>query len=160
MTDIRSPDLGSAFTTEMATASRKARKLFDGFVRKRGLTLSRARALLLLSAHPNWNQTELADALDIEYPSVVRLLDGLEQQRLIARIAVKGDRRAKNITLTKEAKAQVQEVENISARVRAILLRGIDPSEMEIAFKVLQQVVNNVASAKDVDLVDHHDGNR
>ncbi len=156
-----STELRSAFTFELSTASRKMRKLFDGFVRERGLTLSRARALLLLSRHRPWNQTELADALDIEHPSVVRLLDGLEKQGLIARSAVEGNRRTKQIELQEPAKAQVQELEEITERIRALLLRGIDDGHLAIALGVLRQITRNAErAAADRGAKDHHADDR
>lgn len=141
------PELPAKITIELSTAGRKARKLFDGLVRKRGLTLARARALLLLSMHGGWNQSELAEALEIEQPSVVRLLDGLERQGLIVRAAVEGDRRAKHVKLTPLATQQVRELDELSAAVRAVLLQGIDAEEMKTTLSVLRRIINNAESA-------------
>lgn len=140
-------EVGAALTAELAVASRKMRKLFDGFVRERGLTLPRARALLLLSKDRSWNQTELADALDIEHPSVVRLLDGLERQGLITRCAVVGDRRAKQIQLTDAAQQQVKELEELTDRLRAVLLQDIDAASLEVTLRTMRQFVDNADQA-------------
>ncbi|WP_110377956.1 MarR family transcriptional regulator [Chelatococcus asaccharovorans] len=140
-------ELGAAFTFELATAGRKMRKLFDRYVRERGLTLPRARALLLLAQERSWNQTELADALEIEHPSVVRLLDGLERQGLITRSAVAGDRRAKQIELTIAAQAQVRDLEELTERLRTTLLQGIDAASLAVALSTLQRVVANAEQA-------------
>ena len=139
-------DLDAAFTFELSTSARKMRKLFDAFVRERGLTLARARALLLLSRSQAWNQKELAEALDIEHPSVVRLLDGLERQGLIIRSTVKNDRRAKRIELTPAAKQQVAELEEISTAVRKLLLRDIETDDLRNALKVLRQITENAGN--------------
>lgn len=85
---------------DLSLASRKMRNLFDALVRERGLTLARARALLLLAETRTWTQRELAEELEIEQPTVVRLLDGMEKQGLIVRQPVAGDRRANHIKLT------------------------------------------------------------
>jgi MarR family transcriptional regulator for hemolysin len=140
-------ELGAAFTFELATAGRKMRKLFDRYVRERGLTLPRARALLLLAQDRSWNQTELADALEIEHPSVVRLLDGLERQGLITRGAVAGDRRAKQIELTLAAQAQVRELEELTERLRLDLLQDIDAASLEVALSTLRRFVANAERA-------------
>ncbi|WP_156503162.1 MarR family winged helix-turn-helix transcriptional regulator, partial [Tistrella mobilis] len=89
----RPATLRSDVTNELATASRKMRTGFDALVRTRGLTLARARALMLLARHPGISQTELAGLLEIENPTVVRLLDGLEKQGLIRRTPAETDRR-------------------------------------------------------------------
>ncbi|MBS7697139.1 MAG: MarR family transcriptional regulator [Chelatococcus sp.] len=123
------------------------RKLFDRYVRERGLTLPRARALLFLAQDRSWNQTELADALEIEHPSVVRLLDGLERQGLITRCAVVGDRRAKQIELTVSAQAQVRELEELTERLRFDLLQDIDAASLEVALSTLRRFVANAERA-------------
>jgi len=136
--------LRTDFAMELSTAGRKMRTVFDALVRERGLTLSRARALLLLSRHPAMNQTELASALEIEKPTVVRLLDGLEKQGLIARSAVDGDRRAKQLTLTRAASEQVEELEAIGEHLRSTMLRGIDEADLAVAADVLRRLIRNI----------------
>lgn len=136
--------LRAEFTVELATTSRKVRTLFDGMVRERGLTLSRARALLHLSRHAPINQTELAAVLEIEGSSVVRLLDGLEEQGLVERNAVEGDRRAKQVSLTEAASAQVGELQQVLDALRGQALRGVDRQELEVALGVLRKVAGNV----------------
>ena len=133
-------DIEAAFTVGLSTAARKMRNLFDSRVRERGLTLARARALLLLAEPRDWNQRELADAMDIEHPSVVRLLDGLEKQGLILRTAVDGDRRAKHIELTQDAQSQVKELQELIRSIRAELLGTIDAQSLETALTVLQEL--------------------
>lgn len=137
-------DLEAAFTMELSTAARKMRNLFDSRVRERGLTLARARVLVLLTQQRDWNQRELADALEIEHPSVVRLLDGLEKQGLIYRSAVESDRRAKRIELTDEAQAQVRELQEITRHMRSELLQRVDRQSLETALSVLQEVSETV----------------
>jgi MarR family transcriptional regulator for hemolysin len=100
--------------------------------------------LLLLAEQRDWNQRELADALEIEHPSVVRLLDGLEKQQLIYRAAVEGDRRAKRIELTEEAQAQVKQLQEITQAIRAELLQKIDQKSLETALTVLQEISQTV----------------
>ena len=133
-------DLEAAFTMELSTAARKMRNLFDSRVRERGLTLARARVLMLLAEQRDWNQRELADALEIEHPSVVRLLDGLEKQGLIYRAAVEGDRRAKRIELTDGAQVQLCDLKEITRNIRSELLQHIDGPSLEAALLVLQQI--------------------
>lgn len=140
-------ELEAAFTMGLSTAARKMRNLFDSRVRERGLTLARARVLLLLAEQRDWNQRELADALEIEHPSVVRLLDGLEKQGLIYRAAVEGDRRAKRIELTDEAQAQARQLQEITQAIRGELLQRIDPKALETALTVLQEISHTVETA-------------
>src|SRR5258708_27794059 len=141
------PPGAPALASEVSIASRKMRTLFNAFVRERGLTLARARALLLLSRNPAMNQTALACALEIENPTVVRLLDGLEKQGLIVRAAVAGDRRANRIPPTDAAPDQVAPLEEISAPPTTILLGDIDPAAIAVGRGGLRPVVRHIPSA-------------
>ncbi len=137
----------TTFITELSNASRKMRTAFDAVVRKRGLTLARAGALFHLSRNPDVNQTQLASILELEKPTVVRLLDGMEKHGQIERKAMDGDRRAKQIALTPFAQRQVEEIEEISGTISRQMLRGVNDNDLEVAVRVLRQVVRNLETA-------------
>lgn len=139
--------LHADFTTSLFSAGHKMRTLFDAMVKDRGLTLPRARALLYLSRRPSVSQTELAAVLEIESSTMVRLLDGLEEQGLIERNAVAGDRRVKQITLTEAAAAQVAELDAITRTLREAMLRDVSARDLEVAVRVLRQAVANLAAS-------------
>src|ERR687889_1952112 len=102
--------LRAGFLEELSVTSRKLRTLFDARVRAKRLTLARARTLMNLARKDGMTQTELAEILEVEGPTLVRLLDGLEAQGLTERRPVAGDRRAKQIALTAEGQQLAAEV--------------------------------------------------
>ncbi len=132
------------FLTTLSLAGRKMRTLFDGLVRKRGLTLSRARLLLHLSNSGQVNQTELASVLELEHPTVVRLLDRLEALKLIERHAVENDRRAKQVRLTDKARPYLNEIAQVSDQMRNALLVNVNEEDLAITCRVLTQVIHNI----------------
>lgn len=134
-----------AFMIELSKVGRRTRNLFDDRLRERGLTLARTRALHWLSLKSAMNQTELAAALEIEHPSVVRLLDGMERQGLIVRRLVAEDKRAKLVELTALAKDQIRGIEDLTEVIGTRLLRGIAQSDLTIALAVLRQIDANIA---------------
>jgi MarR family transcriptional regulator for hemolysin len=136
----------STIIDDVSTLTRKMRTVFDNMVREqKGLTLSRARILRTLrKAGAGATQRALAEELEIEGPTLVRLLDNLEQLGCIARAAVAGDRRAKQIILTEEGERQAEEVEAVVDVFRQTIFSGIDPKEMEIARKVMAQMQRNL----------------
>lgn len=136
--------LKADFLTEVSTAGRKLRTMFDARVKQRGLTLSRARAMLFLSKAKCMTQTELAGALEIETPTLVRLLDGLEKQGLVERNAVDGDRRAKHITLTDEALSQVREIDEMTNELREQVLRDINEDDLAAGIRILRLMLKNI----------------
>lgn len=147
----RPATLRSDVTNELATASRKMRTGFDALVRTRGLTLARARALMLLARHPGISQTELAGLLEIENPTVVRLLDGLEKQGLIRRTPAETDRRVKRIDLTEEAEDQVDEIEDLAEVMRSTMARGIPEADLTVTLNVLRRMIANLESGPAAD---------
>jgi MarR family transcriptional regulator, transcriptional regulator for hemolysin len=135
----------SVLIEEITNVTRKMRTVFDNMVKEKGLTLARARILRLLKkADAGATQRALAFELEIEGPTLVRLLDNLEIQGWIERRAVEGDRRAKQIVLTEEGHRQEREVEVVAQRFRAEIMKGIDPGDMETAIKVIGQMSRNL----------------
>lgn len=140
--------LQAAFTGELVAVNRKLKALFDERARKMGLTLSRARLLVELARRDGLIQSDLADILEIEQPTLVRLLDGLERNGMIERRPVEGDRRARQVHLTQMARGQAQDVLALLAEIRALVLEGIPPASVETALDVLRQATRNIAAGK------------
>lgn len=143
---MNSPELQAAFTAELASANRKLRALVDERARDMGLTLSRARLLMQLAKADGPIQTDLAELLDIEQPTLVRLLDGLERTGMIERRAAPGDRRARRVFLTPAARAQAEDILAFLTELRADILDGVDREELEIALRVLSRMSRNIAA--------------
>lgn len=123
------------------------RTLFDARVRAEGLTLPRARALMLLLKKDCVNQTELAEALEIEGPTLVPLLDGLEKQGLIQRRPVDGDRRAKHIALTPAGQEQAAHVNGILKSFRSDIMKEVSEDDLKAALRVLHAMARNIEAA-------------
>ncbi|MDR6757348.1 MarR family transcriptional regulator for hemolysin [Mycoplana sp. BE70] len=132
---------------ELSRAGRKMRALFDARVKERGLTLSRGRALLVLGKMPNLTQRELADELDIETPTLVRLLDGMEKQGFIERRNVEGDRRAKHIAMTPYGEQVAEEITSLAKELRRDLLRGVSEADMATAVRVIRAIAEGAMTS-------------
>ncbi|QWA13644.1 transcriptional regulator SlyA [Sodalis ligni] len=81
---------------------------------------------------PEQSQIQLAKAIGIEQPSLVRTLDQLEEKKLITRHTCANDRRAKRIKLTESAEPIIKEVNHVINSTRDEILAGI--SEKKIKF--------------------------
>ncbi|WP_158673642.1 MarR family transcriptional regulator [Bosea sp. FBZP-16] len=143
---MNAPELQAAFTAELASANRKLRALVDERARDMGLTLSRARLLMQLAKADGPIQSDLAGLLDIEQPTLVRLLDGLERTGMIERRAAEGDRRARRVFLTPVARAQAEDILALLTDLRADVLDGIDREELEVALRVLSRMSRNIVA--------------
>ncbi len=140
--------LQSAFTTELAAVNRKLRTLVDERARGMGLTLARARVLMELARQDGLIQSDLAGLLDIEQPTLVRLVDGLERSGMVERRPVESDRRARGVFLTEMARAQAEDILKFLAQLRADILQGIAPQELEAALGVLRRTSRNIAAGR------------
>lgn len=134
----------SDLLTDMSVAGRKLRTLFDAFAKEHDMTLPRARALFLLSNHKCMTQTELAAALEIETPTLVRLIDGLEKQGLVTRRVVEGDRRAKHILLTEAAHGQVEELQQVAELLRIKILKDLTEQDLDEGLRIMQLILKNM----------------
>ena len=86
--------------------ARLMRVAYDRRARALGLTRSQWWVLNYLYFNEGITQSALADLLDVEKPTLGRLLDRLEAKGWIARQADRHDRRAKRVYLTGEVQAR------------------------------------------------------
>ncbi|MBJ3775099.1 MarR family winged helix-turn-helix transcriptional regulator [Acuticoccus mangrovi] len=137
----------SRFVRDLSTVARKMRTLFDARARESGLTYARAGLFLYLVRCKSPTQAELADALDVERPTMARLIDGMEQAGLVVRETSDSDRRVRHVVLTPAAQEQAKDVVRMSETMREQLLKGIDPEDIRIAHKVLHKMLANIQEA-------------
>jgi MarR family transcriptional regulator for hemolysin len=118
------------------------------FRRHSDLTASKWRPLYLLGhLGEGVRQKELAAALAIEGPSLVRLLDDLEAQSLIERREDPADRRAKTIHLTDSGRETYMQLREITDEIAARLLARISDKEFRICIDVLDRVEAQINAA-------------
>ncbi len=129
---------------ELSAFNRKLRAGFDALVRERGMTLARARVFFVLSKKDGINQRELADELELETPTLVRILDAMEAQNFIERRSAQSDRRAKLIHTTEAGKVIAAEIDALAASVRADILKGISEEDVAVALKVIRAMAANL----------------
>jgi MarR family transcriptional regulator for hemolysin len=89
------------------------------------------------------NQTQLAERMGVEQPTLGRVLRELEADGLIWRRAPKGDRRARVIGLTPASKPLMQKINRIQNAVRVDLLLGIDPAQLTACLAVFARILEN-----------------
>lgn len=140
--------MNNEFVTALRRATLLWRQCFDAELRATGQTLGRARALIALARHPEGMlQRDLAAELMIEHPTMVRLLDGLERQRLITREAAPNDRRANHIRLTPESRPLVDAVQQQFDQLRDRMLQSVPPADLRKAIGVLEAIAANLDDA-------------
>jgi MarR family transcriptional regulator for hemolysin len=110
-----------------------------------GLSASTAVPLVvLLRNESTMRQCDLAEKLGIEGPSLVRILDGLEESKFIERKPDSTDRRARRLILTESGREMAEQVEIILADFRATMLADADPDDVDAAIGLLTFLANRL----------------
>jgi len=127
--------------------SRLIRRLFVQCARERGLPLNRSEASVLVHVEreQGMSQAQLAEQLDLEAISLVRLIDSLQEAGLIERRPHPHDRRIRTLWLTEAARPVLKQVMAVRRHVRAQALAGISTAEQEKLFDLLVAVRGNLA---------------
>jgi len=116
------------------------RNLLDDRLRAAGQTQPRWRALAWARMLPGIRQADLAERMDISRPTLVRLLDSLEEQGLIERRANASDRRANGIYLTSNAEPLVRQIEEEVRSIGDYILQDLSPQEMAQCLDLLRRI--------------------
>ena len=130
----------------LADVSRLMRHAFRQRLEGSSLTLAQARALIYVSRNEGIRQVELADMLEIQPISLARLIDQLEEARLVERRADPADRRAYQLFLKPEAAAHLAAIEQVATAIRADALAGIDKQQAEALLRALNTMRANLAA--------------
>ena len=105
-----------------------------------GLRMVTYSVLVMIVENPGLRQAQLADALAIERPNLVVLLDELEERGLITRDKVPSDRRAYALNPTLKGCALCEQATEANRADEAKLMLGMDAQEREQVIKVLNLI--------------------
>jgi MarR family transcriptional regulator for hemolysin len=138
-------DMNYPFSQGLTFVARRWRNLMNEELRAVGQSQARWGILYWITVFGDTvNQTELADRIGVEQPTLGRVLRDLESEGLITRAPGHGDRRAKVIRLTKAATPLMREINKIQAGVRERLLRGIPAKDLQMCMAVFARILSNI----------------
>ena len=98
----------------------------------------------------NLNRKYLEDVMELKGPSVTSLLNSLEKNGFILRLATKEDGRARQIIVTENGKQLVDEMEEVFEATEQKLLNGMTKTEKTELKRLLMMVYENIS--KDIDI--------
>jgi len=122
---VQREDLLRNFGFILHDVARLMRATYDRRMKALGLTRSQWWVLTHLYRNDGVTQTELADILEIEKPTLGRLLDRLESNGWIRREEHTDDRRAKRVFLTDEVDPAMKAMRDAAAELRRDALAGL-----------------------------------
>ena len=133
-----------SFITGMASTA-VGRRLQKNF-KQAGLevTIEQWSVLYHLWKEDGLSQQELCDRTFRDKPSITRLLDNLEKQKLVKRKASKNDRRKNLIELTDAARQLQEKTMEVANQTLNEALAGVNTADIELCKSVLQKVYDNL----------------
>ncbi len=121
--------------------ARAWRLKLDERLKPMGLSQAKWRTLLHLSlAGDALTQTEIAERLGIEEPSLATLLHRLENEGWIARKSSLRDRRCKMVLLGRRAQNVISQISAAAEELRHELLENISAADLRTCVRVLTQI--------------------
>jgi DNA-binding MarR family transcriptional regulator len=141
-------DLSRNFGFLLHDVSRLMRTTFDRRVKGLGFTRSQWWVLTHLFRMGGATQSELAEVLEVEKPTLGRLLDRLEAKGWVRREADAADRRVKRLYLTDEVEPTIKAMRAVAAEVRRQALAGLSPEEQERFVDTLLRLKANLSGAE------------
>lgn len=109
-----------------------------------GITYRQCQVLGRLACDGELSQVELAELMNIEPPSLVTVLDRMERDGLIERVACGGDRRRKLIRPLAKAKPIWKKIVACAQEVRAQASEGLSDDELDTLKRLLGVVHANL----------------
>ena len=139
----RDPGLGAL----LGETGRAWRYRLDQRLKPLGLSQAKWIALLKLScAEGSMTQTELADRLGVEAPTLARLLDRMAADGWIERRESGADRRSKTVHLRPKASALLERITAVAMQLNADLLEGVPEEALRCCMDVLRGIKERALS--------------
>jgi DNA-binding MarR family transcriptional regulator len=108
------------------------------------ITIEQWSVLYHLWKEDGKSQQELCVATFRDKPSITRLVDNLEKQQLVRRVASEQDRRINLIYVTRQAHKLQEETMQLAEATLNEALNGVPPERIDICKEVLQIVYDNL----------------
>lgn len=126
-------------------ASQVFQRAFNEELAPQGITFRQAQVLGCLALEGKLSQTDLADRLRIEPPTLVGILDRMERDGWIRRGGDARDRRKKLIEPLPAAKPAWKKIVAAAQRVRSRAATGLTATQLSQLKKLLRLVQSNLS---------------
>ncbi len=127
-------------------------KALDTELRERvGVTFGQWKVIVMLVNENGSTQKEIADRLGLEGPTLIPIIDKMEEERLVIRKVDPADRRNNRIYRTEKADGLWDRMIECALKIREVSLREIPEQDIKVMRKVLEKISQNLRMEFDVD---------
>ena len=118
----------------------------DRRARRMGMTRAQWGIIRRLASQPGRSQKELADLLEVEPITVVRMVDRLEAAGMVERRADEQDRRIWRLHLLPAAMKVLKDINHELEALADFIVSGVTPKQHEVMVNALLRMKANVQS--------------
>ena len=137
-------DLKRQLIAQLVESSRLLRNYIDNRAKGRGTTRAQWIVLFRLRQQEGLSQVDLADVLELQPISLVRLLDRLVEHGLLERRHDPRDRRANRLFLTASGRQLVDDLDSLRDEIATGVLRDIPANAIETSLKTLGDIKERI----------------
>lgn len=135
--------------TQLVESSRILRNYIDHRAKQRGTTRAQWVVLFRLRACEGLSQVDLAEVLELQPISLVRLLDRLVEQGLLERRHDPKDRRANQLFLTDAGRRLVDELDSLRDEIAKDVLDDTPDEVIASSLKTLLDIKERIKAQSD-----------
>jgi DNA-binding MarR family transcriptional regulator len=139
-------DLKRQLIAQLVESSRLLRNYIDHRAKSRGTTRAQWIVLFRLRQQEGLSQVDLAEVLELQPISLVRLLDRLVEHGLLERRPDPKDRRANRLFLTGAGRTLVDDLDSLRDAIASDVLRDIPAEAIQTSLDTLVEVKERIKS--------------
>ncbi|WP_298110716.1 MarR family winged helix-turn-helix transcriptional regulator, partial [Bradyrhizobium sp.] len=142
-------DLKKQIVSQLVETSRLLRNYIDHRAKGRGTTRAQWIVLFRLREQEGLSQVDLAEVLELQPISLVRLLDRLVEHGLVERRSDPRDRRANRLFLTPAGRRLVGDLDGLRDAIATDVLQGVPTAALETSLKALREIKDRIKTLAD-----------
>jgi MarR family transcriptional regulator, transcriptional regulator for hemolysin len=137
-------DLKKQLIMQLVESSRLLRNYIDHRAKTRGTTRAQWIVLFRLREQEGLSQVDLAEVLELQPISLVRLLDRLVEHGLVERRSDPRDRRANRLFLTASGRQLANDLDSLREAIATDVLQEIPAAALEASLQTLRGVKERI----------------
>jgi MarR family transcriptional regulator, transcriptional regulator for hemolysin len=142
-------DLKRQLIAQLVESSRLLRNYIDSRAKARGTTRAQWIVLFRLRQQEGLSQVDLAEVLELQPISLVRLLDRLVEHGLLERRPDPRDRRANRLFLTPSGRQLVDDLDSLRDDIATDVLHDIPTDALQTTLRALVDIKEHIKGAGD-----------
>jgi len=153
-----SMDLKRALMAQLVETSRLLRNHIDQRAKGRGTTRAQWIVLFRLRQQEGLSQVDLADVLELQPISLVRLLDRLVEYKLLERRPDPNDRRVNKLFLTTKGRQLVDDLDSLRDAIATDVCRDVPDKALEATLETLVEMKARIKAIGEIPQQDDQSG--